>query len=121
ARALLAHVLGTEWLWLSRLRGTPSPVPVWPEWDSGRCAREAGALAGEWERLLGASDEAALAAAVEYTNSKGERWTNAAEDVLLHVRLPGAYHGGQAAASVREGGATPAYTDYIHAVRTGRV
>ena len=34
ALALMGHVLGTEWLWLTRQRGVPSPVPVWPDWDA---------------------------------------------------------------------------------------
>ena len=119
ALALMAHVLGTEWLWLSRLRGVPSPVPVWPEWDVERCGREALALPREWERLLDQAGEAGLARSIDYTNSKGERWSNSAEDVLLHVALHGAYHRGQAAAHVREQGGTPAYTDFIHAARQG--
>ena len=43
------------------------------------------------------------------------------EDVLLHVVMHSVYHRGQAAADVRANGGTPAYTDFIHAVRTGRI
>jgi uncharacterized damage-inducible protein DinB len=119
ALALMAHVLGTEWLWLSRLRGLPPSVPVWPDWDAARCGQEARVLPREWERLLEEGGLASLARSIEYTNSRGEHWSNAAEDVLLHVVLHGAYHRGQAAAHVRESGGTPAYTDFIHAVRQG--
>lgn len=121
ALALMGHVLGTEWLWLSRLRGVPAPVPVWPEWDAGRCGAEAAALPREWERYIDATGEDGLAAAVDYTNSQGERWSSTVEDVLLHVVMHSVYHRGQAAADVRASGGTPAYTDFIHAVRTGRV
>lgn len=120
ALALVAHVLGTEWLWLARVRGQPSPAPVWPDWDAKRCVQEAELLAPEWARLLDAG-EAELARKVDYVNSKGEPWSSTVEDVLLHVMLHSAYHRGQAAANVREAGGEPAYTDFIHAVRTGRI
>jgi len=121
ALALMGHVLGTEWLWLSRLRGVPSPAPVWPDWDAERCGTEAGTLPGEWERYIDAIGEEGLAATIEYTNSQGERWSSSVEDVLLHVVLHSVYHRGQAAAVVRANGGTPAYTDFIHAVRTRRI
>jgi len=121
ALALVAHVLGTEWLWLARVRGQPSPVPVWPDWDAPRCAQEAERLRPEWQRLLEAAGDEELGRAVEYVNSKGESWSSTVEDVLLHVVLHSAYHRGQAAANVREAGGEPAYTDFIHAVRTGRI
>ncbi len=44
ARTLMAHVLGTEWLWLSRARREPSPVPVWPAWSAAECAAQADAV-----------------------------------------------------------------------------
>jgi uncharacterized damage-inducible protein DinB len=121
ALALAAHVLGTEWLWLSRLRERPTPAAVWPDWDAARCAYEAAVLAGEWERFLDAEGEAGLARGIDYVNSKGEGWTSTVEDMLMHVVLHGSYHRGQAAASVRESGGEPAYTDFIHAVRTGKI
>jgi len=121
ALALMGHVLGTEWLWLSRLRGVPSPVPVWPDWDAGRCGTEAGTLPREWDLFLEETGEEGLARAIEYTNSQGERWSSTVEDVLLHVVMHSVYHRGQAAAHVRANGGTPAYTDFIHAVRTRRI
>jgi uncharacterized damage-inducible protein DinB len=41
-------------------------------------------------------------------------------DVLTHVAMHGVYHRGQIAGAVRAANGTPAYTDYIQAVRTGR-
>ncbi|HEY6147556.1 MAG TPA: DinB family protein [Thermoanaerobaculia bacterium] len=39
----------------------------------------------------------------------------------MHVVIHGGYHRGQIAAELRAAGFTPAYTDYIEAVRRGRV
>jgi len=72
----------------------------------------------EWMRTLHEED---LSRRVDYTNSQGERWSNTIEDILTHVVLHGTYHRGQIATIVRQSGETPAYTDYIHAVRQGLV
>lgn len=50
-------------------------------------------------------------------NSLGEDWTSTVGDILTHVAMHGAYHRAQIAAAIRESGRTPAYTDFIHAVR----
>ena len=42
-------------------------------------------------------------------------------DILSHVLRHSHYHRGQIASAVREAGGTPAYTDFIHAVRTGLI
>jgi len=42
-------------------------------------------------------------------------------DILTHVLLHSAYHRGQIAVDLRAAGLTPAYTDYIHAVRQGKI
>jgi uncharacterized damage-inducible protein DinB len=74
-----------------------------------------------WKQYLAASTEATLARTVNYKNSKGEPWDSRAEDVLLHVVMHSAHHRGQIAADLRAAGATPAYTDFIHAVRQGLI
>jgi uncharacterized damage-inducible protein DinB len=58
---------------------------------------------------------------VSYVNSKGEPWTNRAEDILLHVVFHSAYHRGQIASDMRPAGLQPAYTDFIHAIRSGKL
>ncbi len=117
ALRLMAHVLGAEWLWLHRLRREPSPLPVWPEWDAAECHAQATRLPGAWEVLLAEVDDTRLGEEVEYVNTKGERWSSTVEDILLHVVLHSAYHRGQVASEVRAQGGTPAYTDFVHAVR----
>lgn len=110
---LLAHIIGTEWLFLGRLRRDPKPAIVWPDLTLDQCAAQIEKLAAAWPAEFDRSD------VVEYMNSKGEKWTSRADDILMHVILHGAYHRGQIATIVRGSGETPAYTDYIHCVRQG--
>jgi len=61
-------------------------------------------------------DEAARQ--VAYVNSKGESFRNSAANIATHVLFHSHYHRGQIAALVRAAGYEPAYTDFIHAIRT---
>jgi uncharacterized damage-inducible protein DinB len=117
----MAHVLGTEWLWLSRLKGEAKPMAVWPELTLEECEREAGALRVAWREHLAALAEEGLSRRVSYVNSKGESWENTAGDILMHAVLHSGYHRGQVASDLRAAGFEPAYTDYIEAVRRGFV
>jgi uncharacterized damage-inducible protein DinB len=121
ALAIMAHLVAAEWLWLSRLRGEPDPGPVWPAWSLERCRDEAGHIAVEWRSWVGPLEMDALGRKVAYVNSLGESWTNAVEDILLHVIAHSAYHRGQVALALRSDGHEPAYSDYVHALRQGLV
>lgn len=110
---ILAHIVGTQWLWLGRLRRERKAAIVWPDLTLDQLAQQLEQLRGEWPREF-ERDES-----VSYVNTKGERWTSNAQDILMHVVLHGAYHRGQIAVIVRDSGAVPAYTDYIECVRRG--
>jgi uncharacterized damage-inducible protein DinB len=120
-RQLLAHILSAELLWLERLQQQPQSQPVWPELSFEQCEEWNGNLAGLWREYLATLELDGLSQAVSYQNSKGEPWTSAVEDVVAHVLLHSAYHRGQIASWMRANGDTPAYTDFIHAVRQGFV
>jgi uncharacterized damage-inducible protein DinB len=100
---------------LERLKQQPQSVPVWPEPDFAWCQAEAQSLEKLWLEYL--ATVADLSQTISYKNTKGEAWTSSIADVLTHVVMHSAYHRGQIASHMREKGQTPAYTDFIHAVR----
>jgi uncharacterized damage-inducible protein DinB len=117
----MGHIIGAEFLWLARLEGQTSPMLVWPDLSLKDCGKKLGEVSAKLlDRLAGASPER-LTEEVSYTNSKGEAWSSTVEEILTHVAIHSAYHRGQIAADLRSAGQTPAYTDYIHAVRQGRI
>jgi uncharacterized damage-inducible protein DinB len=118
---LMSHILSAERLWLERLAQQKPSLPVWPDFTLQQCETEAAELPALWKDYLDATSEADLSRPVGYRNSKGEEWTSRKDDVLLHVIMHSAYHRGQIATDVRAAGFTPAYTDFIHAVRQGLV
>jgi uncharacterized damage-inducible protein DinB len=118
---LLAHILSAELLWLERLRQQPQSQLVWPEWGLEQCEARSVEVGDLWRKYLDALAPDDLTQTVSYKNSKGEPWTSAVEDVVTHVLLHSAYHRGQIASLMRASGETPAYTDFIHAVRQGLI
>jgi uncharacterized damage-inducible protein DinB len=119
ARALkvMAHIINTQWLWMSRLKQDGHKVVVWPEYGLEEAEQQLPVLRGAWQKFLDTRTTGDLERSVEYVNSKGERWRNRVQDILMHVVLHAAYHRGQIAAQVREAGGEPAYTDLIEAIR----
>jgi uncharacterized damage-inducible protein DinB len=111
---VFAHIVATEWLWISRLRSTAPRLGVWPELTLDQCAAELDGLRDAWTGYL---HEAAFDTVIDYTNSTSQKWSNRVGDVLTHVIMHGAYHRGQIATIVRDAGEAPAYTDYIHCIR----
>lgn len=118
---LLAHILSAERLWLERIRKQSQSLPVWPDFALDRCEAQISELGFLWSEYFSLLSPASLAETVSYKNSKGEPWTNTVQDVLTHVLLHSAYHRGQIASQIREGGEQPAYTDFIHAARQGLI
>jgi uncharacterized damage-inducible protein DinB len=118
---LVSHILAAELVWLERLKGQPQSVPVWPQPDLAQCEAQAAKLGGQWLEFLDLITAGDVSQSISYRNSQGEEWTNTIVDVLTHVVMHSAYHRGQIATHMRATGQTPAYTDFIHGVRQGRM
>ncbi len=115
---VMAHILGTEWTWLSRIHRTASAMKVWPGISLDACEQELPNLRGEWEKLLSSMD---LDSNYPYTNTKGEHFESNVRDTLTHVFLHSHYHRGQIVRMIREIGVEPPYIDFIESVRKGYV
>lgn len=114
----MGHIIGADFLWLARMESQPSELPVWPDLSLKECGKRLEKLSQLLEDVA-KSGPKRLKQPISYTNSKGEPWTSTVEEILTHVVIHSAYHRGQIASDVRAAGHTPAYTDYIHAVRQG--
>jgi uncharacterized damage-inducible protein DinB len=114
---LMSHILATEYVWFARLNGEKPLLPVWPELSLEECRQYALELPKTWSAYLDRFRENELAEKITYQNSKGESWMNTVQDILMHVIMHSAYHRGQIASDMRAAGHTPAYTDFIHAMR----
>ena len=110
---LYSHILGSEHVWLSRIRGTTAQVAVWPTLTLDEAERLASQNITAFNEVISGLTEEGRETPITYRNSAGEQFTSMLEDILTHVSLHGAYHRGQIAASIRAGGDVPNPTDYI--------
>jgi uncharacterized damage-inducible protein DinB len=117
----IAHVAAAQMVWWERVEAVPQSGPVWPELSLDESAWLLDEAGRRWAELVAALGPEGLERRVAYANSRGERFDDRLGDILTHVTHHGAYHRGQIAAAVRAAGGEPAATDFIHAVRTGRV
>lgn len=113
ALTLYSHVLGAEHVWLSRIAGEEPRLAVWPALTADEATELAAANVAGFRALLAAVSPAQLEQQVTYRNSAGFQFRSSLSDILLHVAMHGAYHRGQVALLVRDGGGEPAGTDYI--------
>jgi uncharacterized damage-inducible protein DinB len=116
---LMSHVIAAERLWLERLEQDEPSLVFWPELNLQECEAHLDDLARSWQRYLNGLQTGDYSRQISYTDSKGEGWTNKVEDALMHVLMHSAQHRGQIALDLRASGQTPAYTDFIQAVRQG--
>jgi uncharacterized damage-inducible protein DinB len=114
---LMSHILAAERVWLERLKKVPQSGPVWPKPNLEQCEAEATEMGRLWSAYLELMTAGDATQTISYKNTKGEEWSNTIVDVLTHVILHSTYHRGQIASFMRSSGDTPAYTDYIHAIR----
>lgn len=113
--AIYGHVLGAEAVWIARLNGMPSDIPVFPEFDLATCREVARRNHASLQVIP--LDDAGRARTVTYTNSKGDTFSSTVDEILHHVCLHGMHHRGQVIRGVRQGGGTPLVTDFIAFVR----
>ena len=118
---LVAHILSASRLWMERIKKQPQSLPVWPEFTHEQCEAQVIEIGKLWQEYLASISLSGLLEKVFYKNSKGEPWNSSVGDIADHVILHGTYHRGQIATHMRENGLTPAYTDFIHAVRKGLI
>jgi uncharacterized damage-inducible protein DinB len=118
---VMAHILSAQRLWLDRLERRAQSLPVWPEFSVEECETHAAELGRLWREYFESLPPSRISHTISYKNSKGEPWTNTVLDILTHVLLHSAYHRGQIASQMRGNGQTPAYTDFVHAVRQGLI
>ena len=117
ALTIYSHVLGAEAVWLARLAGRASDVPVWPVLSLEQAASLAARNAAELGTVVSSLGPEDPGREIDYRTSDGRAFRSTIEDILLHVALHGSYHRGQIALLIRGGGGEPAPTDFIAFVR----
>jgi uncharacterized damage-inducible protein DinB len=113
----IAHTLGAEHVWLSRIRGDVPRFAVWPTLSLAECEALAVENREGFFALLSSGVGDSLDQEVTYVNSAGRTFTNRVIDILIHVAMHGSYHRGMTSIITRRSEGTPAPTDFIAFIR----
>lgn len=120
-RDTLAHMVGSEWVWLERWQGrSPKSSDADLLEFSAENFPSLEAIRERWvvverdvrDYLVGLSEES-LSHLLSYVNVAGETWTYPLWETLLHVVNHGTYHRGQVTTLLRQLGAQPASIDFL--------
>ena len=110
---LFSHVLNAQAIWISRIKGTASPVKVWQEHDLAFCHALHQQTSETLHQLMARADEQELQRLVSYTNSLGNKYDSAVHDILTHAVTHASYHRAQVATRMRDHGLEPVNSDFI--------
>jgi uncharacterized damage-inducible protein DinB len=114
ALQLLAHILSTEHIYHERMtHKDPWPQDFWPDLSLEQCGALINDNRSQHLAFIEALTEPDLDRLIRYRNSRGVAFHTPLKELLLHVALHGAYHRGQIAQAVRQGGGEPVNTDFI--------
>jgi uncharacterized damage-inducible protein DinB len=114
-RDTVVHLLGAEWLYLSRFHGT-SPPATWAADDFPTPASvrpKSEPLGADLVAFAAAQTEESLRQPLTYRNLKGEPVSFPLGQVMLQLSNHSTYHRGQVTTLLRQLGAQPVSTDLI--------
>jgi len=118
ALKMLGHILAAKRIWLVRLNGEDSSaVSTFPDITLADCRKLAAELAMGFAGQLAALESGTAPETITYKNTKGAEFTTPVIDVIAHVAFHGAYHRGQIALLLRQGGDAAVNTDYVTFIR----
>lgn len=112
---LLSHLVNTQVVWLSRIKGEKYDLTAWDEHPLEVCKEMHQQSFSMLQALVTAEDNGE--AIITYTNFQGLSYETAVNDILVHVLNHGTYHRAQIAQDMRKNGLEPINTDYITFVR----
>ena len=109
------HIMGSEWVWLSRWRGSsPSAVPPeWQNYDRQQISDEWRALEGAQLAFLNELTDAGLERTVDYINFAGQKFSQPLWHLMRHMVNHSTYHRGQITTMTRQLGLQPVSTDLV--------
>ena len=106
---LINHLINAQQIWNARIQNTEQS----DVWQINDWSKLSGIDADNYETSLKILNDYDLNASIQYTNSKGETFSNKIKDILYHIINHATYHRAQIATDLKQNGIEPINTDYI--------
>ncbi len=114
----LVHIMGAQWLWLSRWKGkSPPALPradAFADLDAVR--RRWAEVEAETKDFVDALTEPALERVVDYLNTEGQRWAYPLWQQMLHQVNHGTQHRSEVAMVLTRFEHSPGWLDFLYFV-----
>jgi uncharacterized damage-inducible protein DinB len=114
---LMAHLLASQQVWLTRCKGESFTGALWPDWKVDTFVKTIEDNSKCWLDFLNILNPADFEKIISYKNFRGDSWNDTLSDILAHVVNHGTHHRAQAGQHLKLGGAELPFTDYIFYVR----
>ncbi|RZK70266.1 MAG: damage-inducible protein DinB [Pedobacter sp.] len=107
---LYSHILNAHQIWNNRINPKQALFGVWEIHPIQNCKH---IDRDNLENSLVLLDKFDLNETINYTNTKGEAFTNDTKTIIFHMINHSTYHRGQIASEFKQNGLDPLVTDYI--------
>lgn len=107
---LFSHILNAHQIWNNRIDPKHPSFGVW-ELHNTEDFKSIDNM--NYEQIVKIIDKFELNETINYSNSKGQTFSNSVRDILFHIINHSTYHRGQLASEFRQHGHEPLVTDYI--------
>ncbi len=107
---LYNHILNAHQIWNCRIKTGQSSSEVWEIHPIHNCKD---IDEKNYVTTLLILDEFDINNTINYTNTKGQAFSNSIRDIFFHIVNHSTYHRGQIATEFKQNGIDPLVTDYI--------
>lgn len=115
---LMAHLLASQQIWLSRCECDPIPRDAqWPDWPADSLKAIAEQNITDWVNFLEKQSPDDFNKIITYKNSKGIAFSNPLQEILAHLINHGTHHRAQIGIYLKQAGLQLSPTDYIFYLR----
>ncbi|MBZ0326844.1 MAG: damage-inducible protein DinB [Altibacter sp.] len=110
AQDLIGHTFNAHHIWNCRILGQTPKQTVWEVFQLKDLHQMNTATNNQSMDILSSFE---LTKITEYTNTRGQSYSNRVDDILYHIINHSTYHRGQLMTELKQHGVIPISTDYI--------
>ncbi|MBK8550044.1 MAG: damage-inducible protein DinB [Ignavibacteria bacterium] len=93
--SIMSHIINAQTVWLSRIKNESCEVTVWQVYEKSGIQEALNKSSSGLSEFINTISENDLGKIISYSNTKGEKFNTALEDILTHLTHHSAYHRGQ--------------------------